>query len=396
MRSGFRVGRLFGIDIHIDWSWLLIFLLVTWNLVAMFAQIHPDWGTGLSLGVAVAASLLFFASVLAHEMAHSLMARAQGVPVRNIVLFLFGGVSNIEREPPSPRAEFLITIVGPITSVVLGFLFIGAALALIGPLDQTAAADPAQLIAGLDPLTTLLFWLGPINILLGIFNMIPGFPLDGGRILRSILWAITGNLRRATRWASRVGQLVAWLLIITGIAMVFGIEVPIFGTGLLGGLWLAFIGWFLNSAAIQSYQQVVIRDVLDGVRVERMMRSSPPTVPPNVTVDHLVYDSVMGTDEHAFPVEQDGRLMGLVTLEDIRKVPRPEWPQVRVGQIMTPADELLVVRPEDDAAEALQKLSQRDVRQLPVMRNGDMVGLLRRQDITRWLQFHSDFSEERQ
>jgi Zn-dependent protease/CBS domain-containing protein len=396
MRSGFRVGRLFGIDIHIDWSWLLIFLLVTWNLVAMFAQIHPDWGTGLSLGVAVAASLLFFASVLAHELAHSLMARAQGVPVRNIVLFLFGGVSNIEREPPSPRAEFLITIVGPITSVVLGFLFIGAALALTGPLDQTAAADPAQLIAGLDPLTTLLFWLGPINILLGIFNMIPGFPLDGGRILRSILWAITGNLRRATRWASRVGQLVAWLLIITGIAMVFGIEVPIFGTGLLGGLWLAFIGWFLNSAAIQSYQQVVIRDVLDGVRVERMMRSSPPTVPPNVTVDHLVYDSVMGTDEHAFPVEQDGRLMGLVTLEDIRKVPRPEWPQVQVGQIMTPADELLVVRPEDDAAEALQKLSQRDVRQLPVMRNGDMVGLLRRQDITRWLQFHSDLSEERQ
>jgi Zn-dependent protease/CBS domain-containing protein len=396
MRSGFRVGRLFGIDIHIDWSWLLIFLLVTWNLVAMFAQIHPDWGTGLSLVVAVAASLLFFASVLAHELAHSLMARAQGVPVRNIVLFLFGGVSNIEREPPSPRAEFLITIVGPITSVVLGFLFIGAALALIGPLDQTAAADPAQLIAGLDPLTTLLFWLGPINILLGIFNMIPGFPLDGGRILRSILWAITGNLRRATRWASRVGQLVAWLLIITGIAMVFGIEVPFFGAGLLGGLWLAFIGWFLNSAAIQSYQQVVIRDVLEGVRVERMMRSSPPTVPPNVSVDHLVYDSVMGTDEHAFPVEQDGRLMGLVTLEDIRKVPRPEWPQVQVGQIMTPADELLVVHPEDDAAEALQKLSQRDVRQLPVMRNGDMVGLLRRQDITRWLQFHSDLSEERQ
>jgi Zn-dependent protease/CBS domain-containing protein len=395
MRSGFRVGRLFGIDIFIDWSWLLIFLLITWNLLAMFGQLHPDWGTGLRLAIAVAASLLFFASVLAHEMAHSLMARAQGIPVRNIILFLFGGVSNIEREPPSPRAEFLITIVGPITSVVLGFLFIGAAIAFTGPLDPAVAADPAQLIARLDPVTTLLFWLGPINILLGIFNMIPGFPLDGGRILRSVLWAITGNLRRATRWASRVGQLVAWLLIITGIAMVFGVQVPFFGTGLLGGLWLAFIGWFLNSAAIQSYQQVVIRDVLEGVHVERMMRSSPPTVSPDISVDNLVYDEVMRTDEHAFPVQQDGRLLGLVTLEDIRKVPRPEWPQVRVGQIMTPAEELLVVRPHDDASEALQKLSQRDVRQLPVMRNGDMVGLLRRQDIMRWLQFHSDFSEER-
>jgi Zn-dependent protease/CBS domain-containing protein len=393
MRSGFRVGRLFGIDIFIDWSWLLIFLLVTWNLLAMFGSLHPDWGLGLSLAVAVGASLLFFASVLAHEMAHSLMARAQGVPVRNIVLFLFGGVSNIEREPPSPRAEFLITIVGPITSVLLGFLFIGAAIALIGPVEPGIMADPAQLIARLDPLTTLLFWLGPINILLGIFNMIPGFPLDGGRILRSILWAVTDDLRRATRWASRVGQLVAWLLIFTGIAMVFGIQVPIFGTGLIGGLWLAFIGWFLNSAAIQSYQQVVIRDVLEGVRVERMMRSSPPTVSPHTSVEKLVYDDLMGTDEHAFPVQEDGRLVGLVTLEDIRKVPRPEWPQVQVAQIMTPAEELLVVQPDEDAADALQKLSQRDVRQLPVMRNGDMVGLLRRRDITRWLQFHAEYSE---
>jgi Zn-dependent protease/CBS domain-containing protein len=395
MRSGFRLGRLFGIDIGIDWSWLLIFLLVTWNLLASFGQLHPDWGVGLRIAVAVAASLLFFASVLAHEMAHSLMARAQGVPVRNIILFLFGGVSNIEREPPSPRAEFLITIVGPITSVLLGLLFTGAAVALAGPIDQSLIADPAQLMARLNPLTTLLFWLGPINILLGVFNMIPGFPLDGGRILRSILWAITGNLRRATRWASRVGQVVAWLLIITGIAMIFGIQVPFFGTGLLGGIWLAFIGWFLNSAAIQSYQQVVIRDVLEGVHVERMMRTGPPTVTPDISVDQLVYDEVMGTDEHAFPVQQDGRLLGLVTLEDIRKVPRVEWPQVQVGQIMTPVAELLVVQPQDDAAEALQKLSQRDVRQLPVMRNGDMVGLLRRQDIMRWLQFHSDLSEER-
>jgi Zn-dependent protease/CBS domain-containing protein len=390
MRSGFRLGRLFGINIYIDWSWLLIFLLVTWNLWMLFSTMHPDWTFGLQLGLALAASLLFFASVLAHEMAHSLMAIAQGLPVRNIVLFLFGGVSNIEREPPSPRAEFLITIVGPITSVVLGLLFIVAAAAMIGPVGATARADPQALFAQLGPIPTLLLWLGPINIILGLFNMIPGFPLDGGRILRSVLWAITGNLRRATRWASTVGQIVAWLFIITGIAMVFGVQVPIFGTGIIGGLWLAFIGWFLNSAAVQSYQQVVVQDVLEGVPVSRIMRTNPPLVSPLSTVGDLVYNDVMGTDDHGFPVLRDGRLVGLVTLEDVRKVPRENWDRVAVAEIMTPAEQLVHVTPRDDAAEAMEKLNRRDVRQLPVMENGDLVGLIRRRDLMRWLQLHSE------
>jgi Zn-dependent protease len=391
LNRGVSIGHLFDINIRIDWSWLLIFLLVTWNLGFSFGTLRPEWGPTLQWGLAITASLLFFASVLAHELSHSLMAKAQGLQVRNITLFLFGGVANIDREPPSPRAEFLITIVGPITSVVLGIIFL-----LLGGLWTRIAVDPATvdpmaMVAQLGPVETLLLWLGSINIILGIFNMIPGFPLDGGRILRSILWALTNNLRRATRWASWVGQLVAWILIGTGVAMIFGVTVPIFGTGFLGGIWLIFIGWFLNSAAIQSYQQVVIQDILEDVPVARLMRIQPPTVPVNTSIDTLVHEHVMRTDDHAFPVlDVGGRLAGLVTLEDIRTISRDGWTATTVQEIMTPVEELATVRPEDDASRALNLLGQHDVRQLPVVRNGDLEGILRRRDIVRWLQLHSE------
>lgn len=384
MQSGFRIGRIFGISIRVDWSWFLIFLLVSWNLSFVFGTVHPDWGIGQIWLIAVGAALLFFVSVLLHELAHALMARLQNIPVRNITLFLFGGVSNIEREPPSPRAEFLITIVGPLMSLVLGILFTWLGMANAGVF--TVTGDPTQMVAQLDPLSTLLLWLGPINILLAVFNLIPGFPLDGGRILRSILWAITGNLRRATRWAAGVGQVVAWLFIITGVAMIFGVQVPIFGTGLIGGLWLAFIGWFLSSAATQSYQQVMVQDLLEGVPVGQIMRTNPPTVAQEASVRELVESYVMQTDDHAFPVVADGRFVGLVTLEDVRSLPRDAWDRTTVGQIMTPYAKLIVTTPNEDADEALRKLGARDVRQLPVVRGDELAGLLRRRDIMRWLQ----------
>jgi len=389
MRSGFRLGRIFGINIYIDWSWFLIFFLVIWNLATVFGQLHPAWGTALNWGIAVAAAILFFASVLAHELAHSLVARAQGLPVRNITLFLFGGVSNIQREPPSPGAEFLMAVVGPLTSVVLGVLFIWAARVNAGSLLGTAVTNPLRAVARLDPLTTLLLWLGPINIILGIFNLIPGFPLDGGRVLRSILWAATNNLRQATRWASYVGEAIAWLMIIAGIAMVFGVQIPVLGTGIVSGLWLAFIGWFLYNAAVQSYQQVVVQDMLEGVPVSRVMRANVPTVPPNIPISSLVYHYIMGTDERGFPVLEGDQVTGLVTLEDVRKVPREDWDTTTVGQIMTPADQLEMVTPREDAADALSKLMQRDVRQIPVMQNGHLIGMVRRRDIVRWLQLQS-------
>lgn len=387
MRSGFTIGRIFGIKINIDWSWLLIFLLVTWNLSAVFGNIHPDWTTALQWGIALLAALLFFLSVLAHEMAHSLIARSQGVPVRSITLFLFGGVSNIQQEPPSPKAEFYITIVGPITSIIIGLLVTTAGSALTSPITEVSLGDPEAMASQLSPLATVLLWLGPINLVLGVFNLIPGFPLDGGRLLRSTLWAITGNLRRATRWATWVGQGVAWLMIITGIAMVFGLEVPFFGTG-LGGLWLAFIGWFLNTAASQSYRKVVIDDILEDVPVSELMRRDPPTVSANSSIASLVHDHMMGTDEHAFPVIADGRMVGIVTLEDVRSTSRDDWEVLPVRNIMTPVDELSTLSPGEEASDALHELQRRDVRQLPVLEGDRLTGLLRRRDILKWLQLH--------
>lgn len=388
MRSGLRIARLFGINIYLDWSWLLIFFLVTWSLGSGFARFNPGWGAGMVWGVAIIAALLFFASVLAHEMAHALAAKAQNIPVRNITLFLFGGVASIQQEPRSPRAEFIMTIVGPLTSVGLGvlFLLLGSGLVRLSP---DVAMDPGAIFAQIGPTAVVLLWLGQINILLGVFNMVPAFPLDGGRVLRSIIWAVTNDFRRATRLATWAGQAFAWLLIFTGIAMIFGVQVPFFGVGIIGGLWLIFIGWFLSNAASRSYQQVVVQDILDGVPAERLMRADVPTAPPAITVDELIQQYVMGTDERAFPIMEDEQLVGLVTLEDIRRVAKDERATTLVREIMTPAAELASVKPQDDATEALNKLMQRDVRQLPVIREGKLVGMVRRRDIMRWLQLHS-------
>jgi len=390
MRAGFRIGRVFGIDVRVDWSWILIFLLVTWNLAAVFGGYHPDWGGGLRWGIAILAALLLFVSVLAHELAHSLIAQSHGIPVTSIVLHLFGGVANIQREPESPGNEFVMAIVGPLSSLVIGAALIAVALVLTGP--AAILSNPMAALRGLNPLLTLLMWLGSVNVTLGVFNMIPGFPLDGGRVLRSVLWAITGNLRRATRWASWCGQAIAWLMILGGIAMTFGARIPFFGTGLGSGLWLAFIGWFLNSASIQSYQHVVVQDILGAVPVEQLMRTDPPTCSAECTVARLVHEHIMRSDDQSFPILEHGtrRLTGLVTLDDVRRVSRELWDTTRVGEIMTPAAELIVVAPRDDAAEAFSKLSGRDVRQLPVVNDGELVGLLRRRDIVRWLQLNSE------
>jgi Zn-dependent protease len=390
MRSGFGIGKIFGINIHVDWSWVFIFLLVTWNLAgAIFPSLHPDWGLGLNIAVGIAASLLFFLSILLHELAHSLVAKARGLPVRRITLFFFGGVSNIEREPLSPGTEFLMAIVGPLTSILLGIGFIWLGRQNI-PAVTTALNDPMQLLRGLDPLSTTLLWLGPINILIGVFNLIPGFPLDGGRILRSILWASMDNFRRATRWATALGQGIGWLMILAGIAMVFGANLPVLGTGVTNGLWLAFIGWFLINAASQSYQQVVVEDMLEGVPITRLMREPAPAVSPDLLVSDLVYEHVMQGDERAFPVVEGDRLLGVVYVENLRSVNRSAWDTTTVRQVMVPEKELEVVTPREDAMDAFQKLASKEMRQIPVVQNGKLVGMLRRRDILRWLQLRSE------
>jgi Zn-dependent protease len=390
-----RIARLLGINIYLDWSLIFIFLLLVWNLGwGVFPSLHPEWGLALDLSVAVFAAVLFFLSILAHEMAHSIVANARGLPVRRITLLIFGGISDIEREPASPLTEFLMAFVGPLTSIVLGliFLFLGRSGVSSRGINFS---NPVQSLAGLSPVDTLLLWLGPINIILGIFNLIPAFPLDGGRVFRSIIWGISHNLHLATRWAAIIGQVIAWVFIGMGIAMIFGISVPYFGTGVISGLWLAFIGWFLNNAAVQSYRQVIVEDILAGVPVSRLMRSSFSSVPPLATIDDLMDHYVLGTDDRAFPVVENNRILGMICIEDIRKVPRSQWNTTTVTTIMTPASQLETISSKEDASEAFNKLARRDVGQIPVIDNGQLVGILRRQDIVRYLQAASNSMSSR-
>lgn len=381
--NGISLGRLFGIEIRLDVSWLLIFLLVTWDLAYVLPQFNATWSTGFTWALAVVAALLFFLSVLTHELAHSLMAKARGINVTSITLFLFGGVSNIQREPASAGADFLITIVGPLSSILLGAVFL-----LIAGVGHGLALFPLGGLSGVSPLTAIAVWLGYINLVLGVFNLIPGFPLDGGRILRAAIWAVTGSLRTATRWASRTGQAVGWLFIVGGVYMVFGGVVPFFGSGLIGGLWLAFIGWFLQSAAQASYEQLVIHDQLHGVPVTWLMHTDVPTVALDTTVADLVQHVALRTDERAFPVMRGDQLVGLIRVDDIRRLPRDRWETTRVDEIMTPRPALVVASAQEDAEEAFTELAARDVDELPVVNNGTLVGMLRRRDVLRWLQLH--------
>jgi Zn-dependent protease/CBS domain-containing protein len=385
MKSGFRIGKLMGVEIRIDWSWLLILALITWSLGFSFTTIHPDWDLGLSWGLAVVSAVLFFASLIAHELAHSLVARNRGIPVRSITLFLFGGVSNIQREPSSPGGELLLAIVGPITSFVLGLIFLVLGFFSVGA-GAIPSLNPSLAFSQVSPWSTALFWLGSINILLALFNLIPGFPLDGGRVLRSLLWWASSDLTKATRWATRVGQVVAWLIILTGVAMIFNVQIPLLGSGLIGGIWLILIGWFLHSAAVQSYRQTIIREILEDVPVKKMMYTDVPAVPAYISVETFIEEHLMKTNERTFLVVDGVRIIGLVTLDDVRQVPRDARRNMQVNQIMTPSSKLLVISPEEDATEGFMRMRRQDLRQLPVVNGGRIVGILRRKDIIRWLQ----------
>lgn len=385
MTNPLRLGRLAGVQILIDWSLLIIFGLILLSLGAgLLPAWHPDWSAGLRWGVAFASAVLFFGSVLLHELAHALVGRALGAQVPRITLFVFGGMSHLEREPTGWRGELWMALVGPLTSLALGLACLLAVGALAGPLDP-AQGDARATLADLPPLATLLLWLGQINILLGLFNLVPGYPLDGGRVLRAILWGLTGDQAAATRRAAGLGQLFAWLLIAAGIAMMLGLRVPVFGSGVLPGLWIAFIGWFLNNAAIMSYRQQVVSRSLAPVAVERLMLATLDPVDPETPLDRLVEEGVLHSGRRAFPVVRAHVLLGLVTLEDLRRVPASERPRRRVAEVMTPRERLVTVERRDSAEEALRRLSQAQVNQLPVLDGGRLVGLLTRENLLKWL-----------
>lgn len=383
--GGLRLGSIEGIEIVADPSLAVIFVLILMSLATgVFPEWHPKWSAGLCWITATGAALLFLASVLVHELSHALIGRTRGVEIKRITLFMFGGVARMEREPPSWRAELIMAAAGPATSLALGFVFAVLA-ALASGAVRIDPSDPRPALAALGPIATLLFWLGPVNIVLGVFNLVPGFPLDGGRILRAVMWAVSGDLHRATHWASLAGRTFAWILVSAGVLMILGIEVPLLGRGFINGLWLAFIGWYLNNAALLSYRELLLRESLEHVPVSKLMLTRFIRVAPQMRVTTLMDEHVMGSGQRAFPVEADGRLLGIVTLRDLQKCTRGEWQSATVGEIMTPAPKLATVGPDEPALEALLVLTRRDLGQLPVVRNEELLGLLRREDLLKWL-----------
>jgi Zn-dependent protease len=392
VRSGFRLGRVAGIDLHVDWSLLIVFWLIASSLaLGVFPVWHPEWTRVHAVGTALVAALLFFSSVLAHELSHALIGRRFGIPIRRITLFIFGGIAELAGEPRSWRAELAMAIAGPMTSIVLGAVFLLLAMSMAGPLPANVQQVESWL-AGLGSLPTLLLWLGQVNIVLALFNLVPGFPLDGGRVLRAALWGMTGNLREATRWASMGGRAVAWLLMGMGVAMILGAEVPLFGSGPAAGLWLTLIGWFLNNAALSSYRQLLLQETLQPVHVRRLMRTDFLTVSPDLTVAEFVHDRLLPSGQRAFPVLEGGKLSGIVSLRDARKIDREQWRSTAVARIMTPAERLVTASPEDDAFGALVALGRDGLNQLLVLENGQLRGLLRREDLVNWLALYGEQS----
>src|SRR5216683_2640458 len=365
MPGSFRLGTVAGIDIYINYSWLIIFVFLIWSLATgWFAVLYPGWSPALYWITSTIAALLLFVSVLLHELAHSVVARARGLSVKNITLFIFGGVSNIEQEPKSPGVEFQMAVVGPLTSLLIG----GVCFLLLLPLRGTKS-----------PLEGILFYLAVTNVLLGVFNLIPGFPLDGGRVLRSIVWKITGSLTKATRIASVSGQVIAYLFILWGIWQLFSGDV-------LNGIWIGFIGWFLLSAAQSANTQVMLQSALRGVIVGEVMNPTPPTVPANTSLQQLINDYFLPHGLRCALVMQGDRLAGLITLSDIRHVPREQWGYTSVGQTMIPVERLHVVSPQQSLNDVLPLMAGRDVNQLPVVQNGIPVGIVSRDAIMRYLE----------
>jgi len=343
------LGRIFGIQIHVDFSVLIVFALVVYSLgAALFSRWHPTWNAGTTWSTALAAGVLFFASLLAHELSHSVVAKLRGIPVPRITLFIFGGVSELEREPNTPATEFLIAIVGPAMSALLGFVFTWLGVTLAGAdFAGNVFEDPEATMAHLGPAATLFLWLGPINFMLAFFNLIPGFPLDGGRVLRATLWSISGDLRSATLWASNAGRAFAWTL------MGFGV-LQALGGGFVQGVWLLLIGWFLNNAARNSYKQLLVRQAFEELMVGNLMRTHFEVISPDVTLDEFVNEFLLRSAQSAWPVIEGDRAVGLITFEQPRwrmaAADREAKRRLRLGVGRFPGHQL-----RDDGAERLQE-----------------------------------------
>lgn len=372
----FRLGSVLGFEIRIDYSWFVIFFLILWSFSAVvFPAEFPDRSTATYLAMGGVGTLLFFVSLLIHELSHSVVARAKGIPVEGITLFIFGGMARTRMEAEDPGDEFAIAGVGPVASVVLAGIFLG-----VWWFGSRAGWTPV--------VTGVSRYLGFLNVLLAGFNLLPGFPLDGGRLFRSAVWKATGDLTKATRWASTGGKWLGYLLMGLGAAQALA-------GGVIGGLWLVFIGWFLRTAAISTFRQHLLRNVLAGVRARDVMTEAPETVGPDLTLQELVDDHFLRRRWQSFPVVEDGRPVGLVTIGRVKEVPREEWSRRRVRETMREADEEIVVRPEEAMTDVLTAMDASDERRVLVVDGDRLHGIITATDVTGWVQRSQELGEMR-
>jgi Zn-dependent protease/predicted transcriptional regulator len=373
MKAQIRLGRIAGISIGLHYSWFIIALLITLSLAQHFRAVAPQWSRAVVWMAAVVTGLSFFAALLFHEMAHSLLAKARGLRVRAITLFALGGISQIETEASDAKSEFWIAIAGPIMSVVIGLLVLGTAW-LMG---WQPRSEPATPVIG------VLVWLGYINLTLAAFNMIPGYPLDGGRVLRAVIWGITRSADRSTRLAAKVGQAVALMFILWGL-------IQFFSGGSFGGLWMAFIGWFLLDASRSSYVQIELMAGLRDRRVSDIMDRDCATVEGHLSLQDFVDEYVLRSGHRCFVVLQNDRVSGLITTHEIKKVARDSWPHTSVQSVMRPLAQLRTIAPDTPAVQALELMSREDINQLPVISDGHLAGVFSRAHVLRFLRTHAE------
>ena len=370
--SGMKIGGIFGIPIYLHASWFIIFALITLSLATQFAHQHQHWGKAQHWSLGVLTSLLFFGSVLFHELAHSVVAQHYRIPVVSITLFVFGGVARIGREPPRAAQEFNIAVAGPVSSYVLagGFWLL------------------TRVFPSSEMLGALASWLAQINFALATFNLVPGFPLDGGRILRALVWGVTGDYTRATRFASRGGQLLAYGMIVVGVWQSLT-------SNFVGGLWLAFIGWFLLTAAQESYAQVAVRNALKGLRAADIMSHELPTVERSISLEDYVHE-LLRTGRRCHLVMDNGRLLGLMTFHALNRFPREEWPATSVQAAMVPRDNIRCAAPEEPVLALLERMQTEDINQVPVLAGGppeQVVGIVTRESILGVIQTRTQVGE---
>jgi Zn-dependent protease/CBS domain-containing protein len=371
MRGSISLGKVLGIPLRLHYTWFVIFALVTLSLVLnpLIEPPYPPLGQRIILGVLT--SLLFFASIVAHELAHSIFAIRNNIPVKDITLFVFGGVSQITKEATHPRAELSMALVGPLTSLALAGIFYGLHLIL--------ASANQFLVAG------SMWWLAWINVLLAVFNLIPGFPLDGGRVFRALVWHRTRDYRRATRIATTVGRAIAYAFIAGGIVLILVRQ------SWFDGIWLVLIGWFLNDAARASYQQVLLRDALIGITARQLTDYASPLIPPHMNLAELVEQYVLPTGRSCFLISWGAELEGMVTLQQIKRVPRTRWATTTAQDIMTPANKLKIAQADQDLSAVLQEMNGENATHIPVIEAGKVIGIINREDIARFLRARAEF-----